>query len=168
MHCEQVVRPKAGKAVWAIKAFIIICSFLLCNFIFSNIIWIAGMFGALVYPLVFAVIWMLFRSMTFEFEYSFSGGTLMVEKITAKSRRTVLAVCDVRKALAYGRVTELSAAERNSPSIPCVYAQDTPAESVMYIEYPGGAGTRMRLYFSPDTRIRAAVEESLPFQTGER
>lgn len=163
MHCEQVVKPRTGKAVWAIKAFIIICSFLFCNFIFSNIIFIAGMYGAIVYPVVFGIVWILFRSMSFEFEYSFSGGILLIEKITAKSKRSVLAVCDVKKALSYGKITELSTAERNSPSLPCVYAQDTVTESIMYIEYPSDTGTRMRLYFSPDAHIRAVIEQNLPF-----
>lgn len=161
MHCEQVVRPKIGKAVWAIKAFIVVCSFFFCNFIFSNIILIVGMFGVLVYPLVFWIIWMLFRGTSFEFEYTFSDGILYIEKITARSSRSMLAVCDIKTALVYGKISELSSDERNSPSLPCVYAQD--AESVMYIEYPDDAGTRMRLYFSPNTHVRSAIEQSLPF-----
>ena len=163
MHCEQVVKPKVGKGVWAIKAVIILFSFLLCNFIFSNIMLTVGMYGALVYPLVFWIIWMVFRSMNFEFEYSFTEGTLFVAKIIAKSKRTSLTACDVKKALAYGKVTDLPERERRSPSIPCVYAQGGERESIMYIEYPVDGGKRKRLYFSPDENIRAAVEQQLPF-----
>lgn len=162
MHYEQVIRKKPDKIVIFLKGFILLCAVLLCNFIFSNILFIVGMYGLLVYPLVLGIIWLLFRRLTFEFEYSFYDGILQVDKITAKSSRSVLAVCDIKTVLDYGYVTELSREERNSPSLPCIYAQGSAVESVVYMEYQAGNRERVRLYFSPDTNLKTIVEHSLP------
>lgn len=164
MHCEQVVTQKFDGITWLLMGIILVFAILLCNFIFSNILFLVGVYGLLIYPVVFGIIWAMFRRLCIEFEYEYDSGVLKIEKITAKSNRSVLAVCDLHKAVLWGPAAELPDVERTNPSLPCIYAQGTAPWPVFYLDYLDDTHRVKRLFISPNPDMLQWIEKSIPTQ----
>lgn len=114
--------------------------------------------------------WRLFQNMQVEYEYTFTNGSLDIDKILAKTRRKELLTLEVRKVTDFG-VYDSSVSEPSDMTI--VEAAGTPrvideengeAKKPVsyYADFPHEEYGNTRLIFTPDEKMLGMITRALP------
>ncbi len=115
--------------------------------------------------------WRSFQNTQVEYEYTFTNGTLDIDKILAKTRRKELISLEVRKITAFGVYGE---APEESSDMTVVSAEGTPrvsdedeegekkAPMNYYADFPHGEYGNTRLIFTPDEKMLGMITRALP------
>lgn len=95
-----------------------------------------------------------------EYEYTFTNGSLDVDKIIAKKRRTSMLTVEVRQFTAFGRYDEN--AVEDSEDLTTVLASDNIASHEYYADFQDENYGSARLIFAPDERMLENIKRALP------
>lgn len=159
---EQIVKVKrTGKDIAAVFGICLLAVILLAVdflFIIPNQMFMAiGMLG------VFGILWgayKLINRSSVEYEYIFTNGDLDIDKIIAKSTRKRIVSVNCTKVERYGKYT---AASRPSGSVKKIYMFcDANAQNAYYLIAPSKNEGNVMIVFTPDDRVRGAIEKSIP------
>ena len=95
-----------------------------------------------------------------EYEYIFTNGDLDVDRITARASRKRMASVNCSKVERYGKYNPNA---RVSDSIKKVYIFCEPNdENAMFLIAPNKKEGMVMIVFSPDERVRGAIEKAIP------
>ena len=127
------------------------------------------LFGAALTAACGFAAWRLFQNTQVEYEYTFTNGTLDIDKILAKTRRKELLSLEVRKVTDFG-VYDGSAKETSDMTV--VSAEGTPRvfeeeggekkPENYYADFPHEEYGNTRLIFTPDEKMLGMIVRALP------
>lgn len=121
---------------------------------------------AIVLPV--CIIWLtvyLLRLQKVEYEYSCTNGTLDIDKILGQTKRVSLLSVDVKGFTAYGKAGTCPESDEEMTTFYAVgmsLMADGQSGEDYYAEFSHPDHGKCCLYFSPDQRLREALEPFLP------
>lgn len=107
----------------------------------------------------------LFRLQNVEYEYSCTNGTLDIDKIMGQQKRVQMLSVDVSAFTAYGRAQESAESHEELTTFSAVGISmmgDEESAEDYYAEFEHPDHGKCCLYFTPDARLREALEPFLP------
>lgn len=157
---EQIIKvKKTSKQTLAVVG-VIILALAVC---FASWLFVVPILGPIGLLLIFGACWGAYKLISLtsiEYEYIFTNGDLDIDKITAKSaRKRVVSI----KCQAIERWGKYTPAVRPSTSVKKTYILcDRDDPNAVYFIAPHKTEGLVMVVFSPDERIKAVVEKSVP------
>lgn len=160
---EQLVRKYHSakddlKRVGIIAGTVVIC-------IFSVLLVMIGYPIALVLPVcAIWLAWYLLRLQNVEYEYSCTNGTLDIDKILGQDKRKSMLSIDVSTFTRYGKAEETEESDDDRTTFSAMGESLMGGEDdseTYYAEFDHPEHGKCALYFSPDSRLRDALEPFL-------
>ncbi len=102
-----------------------------------------------------------YRSSYVEYEYTFTNGTLDVDKIVAKSKRYELLTVEVKSFTAFARYDD-SAAEQETEDMTVIMPSDNIAAHEYYADFTHDEYGETRLVFAPNEKMLDNIRKFLP------
>lgn len=106
----------------------------------------------------------LYKLLSVEYEYTCTNGTLDIDKILGQTKRVEMLTIDVSAFTAYGKAGECAESNEELTTYSAVGESlmgDDTAETY-YAEFEHPENGKCCLYFTPDARMREAIEPFLP------
>ncbi len=162
-YAEQLVRKINNSQDDLKKILLIVVSALLTLGTLFVAIFIAPIAVVLPVGIIYFAIY-LFKLLKVEYEYSCTNGTLDIDKILGQTKRVEMLSIAVSAFTAYGKVGECEESDGELTTYSAVgeslMGSDT-AENY-YAEFDHPENGKCCLYFTPDERMRGAIEPFLP------
>ena len=157
---EQIVSMKrTGAQIACVVGIVLAAIMLLYGAFILAMIGLAPIGFLLVCGICWAAYKLIMRS-SIEYEYIFTNGDLDVDKIIAKSSRKRMVSINCSKVERYGKYNP---AARVSDSVKKVYIFCNPSdENAKFLIAPNKKEGMVMIVFSPDERVRGAIEKSIP------
>ncbi|MBR2283364.1 MAG: hypothetical protein IJ874_02940 [Ruminococcus sp.] len=124
---------------------------------------VAAFFGLILAAAAGYGTYFLIQNTQVEYEYTFTNGTLDIDKIIAKKKRLEMLSVEIGKFTAFGKYDD-SMADNETEDMTVVTASDNIASGEYYADFPHDEYGSTRLIFSPDERILGCIRQSLPRQ----
>jgi hypothetical protein len=122
-----------------------------------------GVIGLLVFFGVVFLTWFLFRRFNLEYEYSFFGGDLTVDKIFSRSSRKRIGVWSLEKAQLVADTTSQDALRLERKEVQTKnFTAGTPDEKKVVVYTVDDDGKEIRLLIAPNDRMRQAFASYVP------
>lgn len=124
---------------------------------------IIGFIGFIVFIGVAVATWFLFRRFNLEYEYSFFGGELTVDKIFSQASRKRVGVWSLEKAQLVADSTSQDAMRLERKEVPTRnFTAGTADEKKVVVYTVDGDGKEIRLIIAPNDRMRQAFGSYVP------
>lgn len=161
---EQLVRKQATTKDDMNKALLLVTAAVLTLGCLCLAIFIIPI--AIILPI--GIIWLtvyFLRLQKVEYEYSCTNGTLDIDKILGQTKRIPMLSVDVKDFTAYGKSGVCPESDENMTTYSAIgtsLMDDDDEGTEYYAEFSHPDHGRCCLYFTPDTRLREALEPYLP------
>ncbi len=161
---EQLVKKYHSTKDDVKKAVIIVVTVAIT--IISFLLVFMGFPLALVLPVcaIWAAVYML-KMLNVEYEYSCTNGSLDIDKILGQNQRKSLLTVEVGSFTAYGKVGTVKESDEDMTTFSAMgislMGEDEQDAEEYYAEFEHPEHGRCCLYFSPDAKLRSALEPFL-------
>ncbi|MGN0515007.1 MAG: DUF6106 family protein [Lachnospiraceae bacterium] len=153
---EQIVECRATGKDTAIKVLMVVFSII--SFIFLLIPYIGIFLTAAVIVATFFV----FRNSNYEYEYSFVGGELDVDKIIARSRRKKVGSFDFNRVELVAPVDSQEAMRLEHNNYKVINVTSNKADAKVYAAFVMNNNEIVKLLFEPDEKMLGAISYIAP------
>lgn len=155
---EQLIKVKSPASTMVLRILLILACILAA--ISTMII---GLVGFLIFIGVVFATWFLFRRFNLEYEYSFFGGELTVDKIFSQASRKRVGVWSFVNAQLVADTTSQDAMRLERKEVPTKdLTSGMPDRKVVVVYTVDDKGKEIRLLIEPNERMRTAFASYVP------